>query len=55
MNMNLVNSDAEKVDIGTHYQEHRHEECEDKMNVAVDPTEVSETIDRFIIEKSVHQ
>lgn len=55
MDMDLVNSYTEEVDIGTNYQEDRHEEGQDKMDVTVNPAEVPEAVHRFIIKESVHE
>ena len=55
VDMDFVNSNAKEVDIGANYQEDRHEEGQDKMDVTVDPAEVPEAVHRLIIKESVHE
>ena len=55
VHMYFVNCYREEIYIGTDNEEDRHEKRENKVDVTVDPTEVSEAIHSFIVQESVHK
>ena len=55
VNVDLAHGHREEVDVDADDAEHRSQERQDKVDVALDPAEVGAAIDGDVVEQGVHK